>query len=37
MFVDRMVNSTMSSLLKMESQVDECIILIETRFRELAR
>ncbi|KAJ0113819.1 hypothetical protein J7T55_010063 [Diaporthe amygdali] len=28
---------TMSSLLKMEVQVDECIALIETRFRELAR
>lgn len=28
---------TMSSLLKMESQVNECIDLVETRFRELAR
>lgn len=28
---------TMSSLIKMESQVDECIDVIETRFRELAR
>lgn len=37
MFIDRMVNSTMSSLIKMESQVDECITLVETRFRELAR
>ncbi|KAI3391747.1 hypothetical protein diail_6841 [Diaporthe ilicicola] len=27
---------TMSSLVKMESQVDDCIALIETRFRELA-
>lgn len=34
---DTMVNSTMTSLVKMETQVDECIALVETRFRELAR
>lgn len=28
---------TMSSLIKMESQVDECIDVIETRFREFSR
>ncbi|KAL1876477.1 hypothetical protein Daus18300_002721 [Diaporthe australafricana] len=28
---------TMSSLVKMETQVDDCIDLIETRFRELAK
>ncbi|KAH8758356.1 cytochrome P450 family protein [Diaporthe sp. PMI_573] len=28
---------TMSSLVKMEAQVDECIALVETRFREIAR
>lgn len=37
MFIDSMVTSTMSSLIKMESQVDQCITLVETRFRELAR
>lgn len=34
---DKTANSTMSSLVKMESQVDECIELVETRFREFAR
>lgn len=34
---DKAFTSTMSSLIKMESQVDECIDLVETRFRELAR
>lgn len=34
---DERVPSTMSSLVKMESQVDECIGLIETRFREFSR
>lgn len=34
---NKTLNSTMSSLVKMETQVDECINLVETRFRELAR
>lgn len=36
-FADETLNSTMSSLVKMEAQVDECIALVETRLREIAR